>query len=213
MLRGCVARYALSVLAASHAASTQWLEQSAHTPSRSTSRCFVRPRAAAVHTPQIHLLEYTQSSNSLVKSKVFNHAGEIWALAPCPRDADLLATCYNTGTAFKATVWRVPGLSKLADSGSGSSGSDDSEDVGEGGGAGAAGAGAGAGAGAAMVDPASLSMAEVATLPDAETPVVSCVPAPAPPPTWPKAHSCVVPVHRSLAYAGAVPLTASLGGA
>lgn len=36
-------------------------------------------------------------------------AGELWHLAPCPKDPSLLFTVYNSGAEFDATLWRLQG--------------------------------------------------------------------------------------------------------
>ena len=78
------------------------------------------------------MLEYSQSANTLTRKKVLNHPGEIWALVPSTQDPSLFATCYNTGTSVKSTIWRMHGLPD-PDAGSGS---DDGESEGASDGAG-----------------------------------------------------------------------------
>lgn len=114
------------------------------------------------------MLEYSQSANTLTRKKVLNHPGEIWALVPSTQDPSLFATCYNTGTSVKSTIWRMHGLPD-PDAGSGS---DDGESEGASDGAGGAGAGA---ASDGTADGGELKLEEVVELPEHEDAVCKCV--------------------------------------
>ena len=57
---------------------------------------------------EVHLVELNDELNELGRRAVYAHEHEIWQLAPCPRDAALLATVYNDGGEHGGAVWRLP---------------------------------------------------------------------------------------------------------
>lgn len=77
---------------------------------------------------EIHLLDFNEDANEVSCVKVYNHAEEVWGLAPSPCDPSLFFTCYNTGTGYGASLWRAPDLvpgsqDEVAAAGSGGGGS------------------------------------------------------------------------------------------
>jgi len=56
---------------------------------------------------EIHLIEVREDGGDITCVNIFNHPCEIWAISACPSNPALLFTCYNTGTEYKATLWRM----------------------------------------------------------------------------------------------------------
>ena len=55
---------------------------------------------ACRETVQIHLLEFDEDRFD-VTYKIYRHPGQVWDLAPCPAQGNLLFTVHRTGTAAR----------------------------------------------------------------------------------------------------------------
>eukprot|EP00741_Cyanophora_paradoxa_P006687 tig00001030_g6468.t1 len=56
---------------------------------------------------EVHLLQFNEDVNEVRCERVYSHQHEIWDIAPCPSDAGLFFTCYNTGSETKAGLWKL----------------------------------------------------------------------------------------------------------
>mmetsp|Transcript_11473 Transcript_11473/g.19495 ORF Transcript_11473/g.19495 Transcript_11473/m.19495 type:complete len:358 (-) Transcript_11473:56-1129(-) len=66
---------------------------------------------------EIHLIQYHEDTSDITCDRVYSHPNEIWSIAPCPHDASLFFTCYNTGTESKGGLWRMTRLDDRAGDG------------------------------------------------------------------------------------------------
>ena len=58
---------------------------------------------------ELQLVEYNEDSRALEVVQVVQHPeGEVWDMAPHPKDPQLMLTCYNTGSERGGALWRLP---------------------------------------------------------------------------------------------------------
>lgn len=55
---------------------------------------------------QIHHIQISENME-VTRLAVYPHQHEIWSITGSPHDKDLLVTTYNTGTAFKGSLWKI----------------------------------------------------------------------------------------------------------
>mmetsp|Transcript_19738 Transcript_19738/g.33910 ORF Transcript_19738/g.33910 Transcript_19738/m.33910 type:complete len:374 (-) Transcript_19738:58-1179(-) len=64
---------------------------------------------------ELHLIEFNEESNEITCERVYSHPNEIWHISPCPSNPALVFTVYNTGTEYKAGLWKLKGLDDAQD--------------------------------------------------------------------------------------------------
>mmetsp|Transcript_14483 Transcript_14483/g.30995 ORF Transcript_14483/g.30995 Transcript_14483/m.30995 type:complete len:360 (-) Transcript_14483:626-1705(-) len=57
---------------------------------------------------EIHLIEYDAENEAIRCVNIYGHKHEIWHLSPCQTDESKLFTCYNTGSDYRASLWKIP---------------------------------------------------------------------------------------------------------
>jgi len=56
---------------------------------------------------QIHHIEVSEDVSLIERVAVYDHQHEIWHMASCPSNENLLVTVYNSVPAFQASLWRI----------------------------------------------------------------------------------------------------------
>ncbi|KAG5184762.1 hypothetical protein JKP88DRAFT_354368 [Tribonema minus] len=83
---------------------------------------------------ELQLLHFSDDTNELTCAAVYSHPDEIWDLAPCPSDRNLVLSCHNNNAtgrggapprssdaAFGVMLWRLPAAIPQSPSSSGNS--------------------------------------------------------------------------------------------
>lgn len=79
-----------------------------------TKSCWLAGTTALREENEVDVLEFDTESDALVCTASYSHPAEIWSLASCPEDPELLITVFNESGVFGATLWkRRPGATKL----------------------------------------------------------------------------------------------------
>jgi WD40 repeat protein len=59
---------------------------------------------------ELHIIEYIEGASDVKCDRIFAHPkGELWSIAPSPADDTLLATVYNRGGTYGASLWSMAG--------------------------------------------------------------------------------------------------------
>uniref|UniRef100_A0A6B2L8Z4 EIPR1-like beta-propeller domain-containing protein n=1 Tax=Arcella intermedia TaxID=1963864 RepID=A0A6B2L8Z4_9EUKA len=78
---------------------------------KSLNRFFVG--TTTINSPnQIHHIDVSEDVSTIDRVAVYDHTHEIWQMAACPLNKDLLITVYNTVPEFKASLWKINERSK-----------------------------------------------------------------------------------------------------